>query len=172
MLPSVQYSQIFSVYVESRAKVMSENTYENEITYRMHCVVYGGTCFNVWDFCVSKAKHIDLLCVPLCIRGLSAPPVSMSSCNSESKALCPRLLGPVSVWLGDLLATTVLPVCLPGLSLVGTCGGLKPHLGMLCAKSSFSYSSFGVFILLSYLHECIQPEFPEHGDFASQPLLH
>ncbi|KAI1239335.1 hypothetical protein IHE44_0012453 [Lamprotornis superbus] len=30
----------------------------------------------------------------------------------------------------------------------------------------------GVFILLSYLHECIQPEFPEHGDLTSQPLLH
>jgi hypothetical protein len=47
-----------------------------------------------------------------------------------------------------------------------------PHLEMLYAKSSLSYSSYGVFILLSYLHERIQPEFPELGDFTSKPLLH
>lgn len=52
MLYSVQYLQIFSEYVESHAKVMSENTYENEITYLTHCVVYEETCFNVWDFSV------------------------------------------------------------------------------------------------------------------------
>lgn len=82
--------QVFSEYVESHAKVMSENTYENEITYLTHCVVYEETCFNVWDFSVSKAKLIELLCVPLCVRGQSAPQVSMGSSNSESKTLRPE----------------------------------------------------------------------------------
>lgn len=71
-----------------------------------------------------------------------------------------------------LLAIAVHLVCLSGLLLVDRCGRLTRPLRMLCAKSSLSYSSFGVFILLSHLHECIQPEFPEHGDFASKPLLH
>lgn len=55
---------------------------------------------------------------------------------------------------------------------------LQARAALLCddwvlyAKCLISYSSSGVFILLSYLHECIQPEFPEHGDLTSQPLLH
>jgi len=52
------------------------------------------------------------------------------------------------------------------------CAALFCEGWVLFAKSLISYSSFGVFILLSYLHECIQPEFPEHGDLTSQPLLH
>lgn len=43
--------------------------------------------------------------------------------------------------------------------------------GMLCAKSSLSSSGNGV-LVLPYLHERLQPEFPEHGDFTSKPLLH
>lgn len=39
---------------------------------------------------MSKAKLIELLCVPLCVRGPSAPQVSMGSRNSESKALRPE----------------------------------------------------------------------------------
>lgn len=42
---------------------------------------------------------------------------------------------------------------------------------MLHAKSSLSSSRNGV-LVLPYLHERIQPEFPEHGDFTSKPLLH
>ncbi|KAI6079598.1 Glutamate receptor-interacting protein 1 isoform X3 [Aix galericulata] len=42
-----------------------------------------------------------------------------------------------------------------------------------CRMTALKFQkTFGVFILLSYLHECIQPEFPEHGDLTSQPLLH
>lgn len=52
------------------------------------------------------------------------------------------------------------------------CAALFREDWVLYAKCLISYSSFGVFILLSYLHECIQPEFPEHGDLTSQPLLH
>lgn len=70
------------------------------------------------------------------------------------------------------LAVAVHLVCPSGLLLAGRRGGLTAHLRMLCAKSPLSYSGPGVLTLLSYLHERVQPEFPEHGDLAAKPLLH
>ena len=170
----------YFVCVEPLVKFMSENIYENEIMYLMHWVVYGETCFNVYLFTylfiylflVQSKINRACLCSFVLRRISAGPQPFLGSCNSDSKTLSPWLLRP-GLWLvGVLTSPCCAPVCLSGLFLAGRCGRLTPHLWVLCAKSSLSYSSFGVLILLSYLHECVQPEFPEHGDFASKPLLH
>lgn len=94
------------MYVDSLAKAMSESIYENEITCGMHCVVYGETCFLMFGIfvCVKQNSSSFSLCPAVCARAVW---LSVGSHNSESKALCPRLPRPVSVWLGHLLATAV-----------------------------------------------------------------
>lgn len=128
--------------------------------------------FGVSFVCLSKIPRAFLYsivlmrCIVLLLRHLQA--LAAPTLKHCLHGFCNL----VSVWLGYLLAIAVHHVCLSGLLWIGKCGRLTPHLGTLCAKSPLSYSSFGVLILLSYLHECIQPEFPEHGDVTSKPLLY
>lgn len=131
-----------------------------------------GSSFKGLLLCVSKATLIEPLCLPLCSRGSWCSSGTCGSYNSQILKCCLHgFWDLVSVQLGYFLANALHPVCLAGLLLVGKGSRLTPHLGMLCAKCLLSYSSFGV-ILLSYFHECIQPEFPEHGDLTSKPLFY
>lgn len=152
----------------------------------MNCVVYRETCFNVWSWVFFLVFYFCSFVCLFCLKqnsqsfsvlrcayeGRAPSQAFIGSCNSDSNSLSPWFLRP-GLCLVGVFTSHCCASCMSFWIVTGwQVWQAHSHLRMLCAKSSLSYSSFGVFILLSYLHECIQPEFPEHGDFTSKPLLY